>query len=185
MTISKRRTDLGDDRLKVAIAFGFGSTDAEAAAFAEKSIASAKRWKTDPEVRQVTEAVAAYLSIYKSKQVKDAVSDAVESAEARIKRMFDRSLKLTERVLAKAEEQGDSVSLDEAKYIHENIAKWAAKFVASEAPKRMQVEGSHTHTHVAVLSLPEVENIVKTRSLVAKPQALIAGEANVIDVDAN
>jgi hypothetical protein len=181
MTISRRKTELSDDRIKVAIAYGFDSTNEEAAAFGDVSPSTSKRWKTDPEIRQISEAVGAYLSIYKSKQVKDAVGDAVQSAEERIKALFTRSLRLTERVLQKAEEQGDAVSLDEAKYIHENIAKWAAKFAASEAPKRMQVEGSHTHTHVAVLSLPEVENIVKTRQIVSRPA--ITGD--VIDVDAN
>lgn len=178
-----RRKGLEDDRLKVAIAYGLGFTNPEAAEFGGVSESTAKRWKTDDLTRWVSNAVAAGLSIYKSRQVKNAVDEAVESAEDRIGRLFDRSLRFAERILQKAESKGDEIEIEEAKYIYENIAKWAAKYKVSEAPKRMEFEGKQTHTHVHVLSLAEAGNIWERRKQIESVgRPLIAGESNVIDV---
>lgn len=184
MTISRRRTDLSDDRLKAAIAYGFDATNEEAASFAQVSDSSVKRWKTDPEIKQISEAVAAFKSIYESKRLKDAVTDAVESAEERIKRLFDRSLRLSEKALQKAEAEGDEITYEKLVQIHENFTKWASKYAASEAPKRMQFEGSVQHSHVHVIGLSEARNVLETARIIdsAVGRPLIAGESNVIDV---
>lgn len=185
MSIDKRRKDLDPDRLKVAIAFGFGFSNNAAAEFGGVSESSAKRWKTDPEIVNVTEAVAACKSLWQSKNVKNAVSSAVESAEERIGRIFDRATRLTEAAVKKVEEMGDNASLEQLMEMHKQITTWAAKYRVSEAPKRMQLEGSQTHTHVHVLSLAEAGEIWARRKeiqTIGRPQ--IAGATNVIDVNA-
>lgn len=183
MTIDKRRKDLDDDRLKIGIAFGFGFSNPEAGSFAEVSESTAKRVKTNPEIVRVTEAVASALSIYKSKQLKNAVTEAVGSAEDRIKRLFDRSLRLSERALERAEEQGDQISYEQLVEIHETFTKWASKYTVSEAPKRMEFEGKQTTTHVHVLSLAEAGNIWERRKQIQSGRSLVEGEPNVIDVN--
>lgn len=68
-------------------------------------------------------------------------------AQERIKAVFDRALTITERLIEKAESLGDDLTLAEAMDIHKNLTQWAAKFVASEAPKRLQVESEHVEVH--------------------------------------
>jgi len=184
LSIDQRRKDLGEDRLKVAIGYGFGFSNAAAAEFGGVSESSAKRWKTDPEIVNVTEAVAACLSLWRSKQVKTAVAEAVDNAEERIGRIFDRATRLTERAVKKVEDMGDNATLEMLMDMHKQITTWAAKYRVSEAPKRMQLEGSQTHTHVHVLSLAEAGQIWERKKQIETiGRPLLAGAPNVIDVN--
>jgi predicted transcriptional regulator len=64
------------------------------------------------------------------------VEEIVRPAEERIKSFFDRSFRLSERALARAEAEGDK-----------DFTQWSAKFSASEAPKRLEVDGGVEYVH--------------------------------------
>lgn len=182
MTVSRRRADLDDDRLKAAVAFGFGLTNEKTAEFAGVSVSTIKRWKDDPEIKRVGSVIDACQTVAKSLAIKDSVSDVVSSAEDRIKAVFDRSLKLTERAIKNAEDAGNDLSLAELMEIHNKITIWASKYAASEAPKRMQYEGSVQHAHVHVVGFAEARRMLETAKEIdsAIGQHLIAGDAEVI-----
>lgn len=167
--------------MRAAIALGLGFTNEEAAKFAGKSIDVVKRYKTDPPVQTVIAHVEAAVAIGRSKSIGEAVSDASEAAEDRIKRLFDRTFKLTERLVQKAEELGEDATAADLMDIHKNITMWASKFAASEAPKRFDVNSKSTQLHVHVFSLAEAGNLLATKKELAslQPKALIA-EATVI-----
>ncbi len=172
--------------MRAAIGLGMGFTNDEAAKFAGKSVDVVKRYKTDPPVQKVIAHVEAAVAIQRSKSIGEAVAGASEAAEDRIKRLFDRTFKLTERLVKQAEDAGDALTLAELMDIHKNITVWASKFAASEAPKRFDVNSKSTQLHVHVLSLSEAGNLLRTRQELQslQPKALIA-EANVIDVVAD
>jgi DNA-binding CsgD family transcriptional regulator len=75
------------------------------------------------------------------------VADVVGTAEERIKGLFDKAFRLTERAIQKAEDKGDDIELSELMEIHNRITVWASKFAASEAPKRLEVNGSVEQVH--------------------------------------
>lgn len=75
---------------------------------------------------------------------------ANDNAEERIKALFGRAFAMTEKVIERAEQQGDAVSLETAMEIHQKITIWASKFVAQEAAKRVEVTGAVLHGHVAL-----------------------------------
>lgn len=184
--INRDRLGLTDDRLKAAVAFGFGATQEEAAEFCGKSVSTAKRHKEDPVLKQISEAIAAYKSIQESKQVKSAVSEAIESAEERIKRLFDKATRLTERAVQKVEDKGDEATVEELMEMHKQITVWASKYTASEAPKRLQVEGSVQHEHKHFLPYSEVKRAILVGKEIDENfgRPLIAGESDVIDAEA-
>lgn len=183
MSIDGRRKDLDDDRLKTGIAFGFNASQEDTAEFAGKSLSTVKRWKTDPEIIRVSEAVAAYKSIDASKRVKNAVTEAVGNAEDRIRRIFDRATRLTERAVERVEALGDNATIEELMEMHKQITVWASKYAASEAPKRISVEGTMEHTFKAAISLADAENLLIARKQLHNiGPKLIAGESDVIDL---
>jgi len=75
------------------------------------------------------------------------VTLVAEKAELRIKRMFDRAFAITERLIKKAEDLGDKITIEQAMEIHSKITVWASKFTASEAPKRSDQTTTHTEIH--------------------------------------
>lgn len=179
MSIDKRRKDLDDDRLRAAVAFGFDLIAEKAAEFAGVSLSTVKRWKSDPEMLAVSEAVRACHSVSRSRDLESAATEVLTDNTSRMKSVLDRALKQTERALTLIENEG-SPDFQQLLAVHQNFTMWATKFFVSEAPKRLQMEGSHTHTHVHVISLAEAANHHATKQLVSVP--LIAGVADVIDV---
>jgi predicted transcriptional regulator len=75
------------------------------------------------------------------------VEEIVRPAEERIKSFFDRSFRLSERALQRAEEAGDDIDIKSLMAIHKDFTQWSAKFSASEAPKRLEVGGGVEHVH--------------------------------------
>jgi DNA-binding CsgD family transcriptional regulator len=75
------------------------------------------------------------------------VEEIVRPAEERIKSFFDRSFRLSERALARAEAEGDNIDIKSLMAIHKDFTQWSAKFSASEAPKRLEVDGGVEHVH--------------------------------------
>lgn len=147
----KIRHEIGDEHLSVAIGRAFGFTHDETAEFSGVSRSSARRFE-DPRERDtafqaVFSRVAAALSLYKSRAVTDAVSTVVGTAEQRIARLFDDVFLLTERLVRRAKLAGDEISMKDLLVIHNEITKWAARYVASEAPKRLELTSEHTETH--------------------------------------
>lgn len=187
MTIDKHRHDLEDDRLRVAAAIGFGLTIEKTAEFAGVSGSTVKRWKDDPEIKGVAAIVSAGLSVWRALNVDSELANINETAEKRIKRLFDRSFLLSEQALKRAEMDGDKVTLEQLMAIHENFTKWAAKYAASEAPKRLDVNQTTTKTVYHVVGLADAENILSTQKQLQQiaPKALIAGGQPVIDVIAD
>lgn len=102
---------------------------------------------------------------------------ANKTIETRIKDLLDRSFTLTEKAIEKAEALGDDATLPQLIEIHENFTKWATKFVTSEAPKRLALEGQvdHVHTHQISGAL-----MARLDRLEAERRPAITGE--VIDV---
>lgn len=94
-------------------------------------------------LRTFTEARAEQIVAKRVGKISTSVSN-----EERIGQLFGRALALSERLLSKAEEKGDDITLDELSEIHKTFTQWAAKYAASEAPKRIQVGGQVEHVHV-------------------------------------
>lgn len=103
------------------------------------------------------------------------VAEVVEEAQTRIKRMFDRSFLLSEKLLERAEELGDEASIEQLMEIHKNMTMWAAKFAASEAPKRLKVEGGATIEHIHVMSFAEARNAITAKAEIERiyPKGLL------------
>jgi hypothetical protein len=82
-----------------------------------------------------------------------------EQAVEQIRSVFERSIALTNGLIDRVMEaqqvrcescgQGE-VSIDQLIEIHKSLTTWAAKFTASEAPKRLKLEGGTTTTHVII-----------------------------------
>lgn len=106
------------------------------------------------------------------------VTLVTEKAETRIKNIFDRSFRITEKLIDKAEKLGDNITVKEAMAIHENITVWASKFVASEAPKRF--DGTMTHTEVHRL---DDETIDRLDSFMSKHARLFEAQVPAIKGD--
>lgn len=189
MSPIKRRNDLGDDRLRVAIGYGFDFTNEKTAEFAGVSESTAKRWKQDPDILAIVGHVAAARALSGAFGVDASVGKLAERAEDRIKAVFDRSLRLTERLLQQAEmasEQPGEGVLPLLMEIHKNITVWAGKFAASEAPKRVEMKGSIDHAHIhATIPLADAENIFEARRAIksVEGQALIAGSTAVTEAE--
>lgn len=115
-----------------------------------------------------------------ARRVQATVEKELISAEARLKRLFDRSFCITEKVLDKAEAAGDNITIQEAMDIHKSITQWAAKFAASEAPKRLSVEGTVNHDHRAVPShiFDAIDSVLREQR--ALPPAIEVQEAEVV-----
>lgn len=109
-------------------------------------------------------------------------------AEDRIKAVFDRSFRITERLIDKAEEMGDEITVEQAMEIHKNITMWAAKFAASEAPKRVEVKGAFDHKHQVVIHDETVAALAflndhMTSKVLPHSNLPALPEAQVIDVE--
>ena len=66
--------------------------------------------------------------------------------------------------------------------IHNKITVWASKYAASEAPKRVQFDGSVQHAHIHVVGFAEARHMLDTAREIdsAIGQRLIEGDADVI-----
>lgn len=106
-------------------------------------------------------------------------ADMVATAHDRISGIFDKSFRLTERLIQKAEAEGDDVSLDRLMEIHKNITVWSSKFIVSEAPKRLQMEGNVEHSHRMVSD----DTIQRLTTFMAKHQALLTAPADAIEAE--
>jgi hypothetical protein len=74
-------------------------------------------------------------------------AEDTQKAESRITEVFARSLRLTEKLLDRAEREGDKASEKLLFRVHNDITKWAGTYAASTAPKRIQLTGEVHHTH--------------------------------------
>lgn len=74
-------------------------------------------------------------------------AEDTQKAEARITEVFARALRLSEKLLDKAEKLGDAASEKLLFKIHNDFTKWASNYAASAAPKRIQLSGEVHHTH--------------------------------------
>lgn len=102
-----------------------------------KKFADFNRWKDF--------AAAALAAVVESRVKRE---DSAMAAEVRIAEIHLRALKITEKLVERAEGKGDNISLKEAWKIHDSITKWSAQFAASQAPKRVQLLGEVKHTHI-------------------------------------
>ncbi len=177
---------LSGEQIRAAVARGLGFSHAKVAEFSCVSESTVKRWQSTPEYDSLVSVVAECNAIFRSTATQETLADATKSAAERVASLFDRAFKLTEKLIAKAEQDGDSATIEDLMEIHKNITVWAAKHVVSEAPKRMQIESTNKHEHVHVFSLAEAENLLATKNELARvqPKALIA-EAIVIDTVAD
>lgn len=98
------------------------------------------------------------------------------NAEDRIKSLFDRAFRLTEKAITKAEQLGDELTLKELIQIHREFTVWSASFAASEAPKRLQVSGEIEHKHQLVPM-----SIFTALEGVMREQKLLPIEAEVVE----
>jgi hypothetical protein len=105
------------------------------------------------------------------------VEEIVKPAEDRIKSFFDRSFRLSEKALQRAEEMGDDIDPKLLVAIHKDFTVWASKFAASEAPKRLQMEGSVQHDH----RLIGEATIERLTSFMAKHDRLLPAGPEVIE----
>lgn len=105
------------------------------------------------------------------------VTEVAEVAEARIKKLFNRAFAITETLIDKAERLGDQITISEAMEIHKAITQWAAKFAASEAPRRMEFAGTVNHDHklVPTALFAALESVMREQKLL--PEVI---EAEVI-----
>lgn len=115
----------------------------------------------------------------KARAVTPVVNEVIEVAEERIKKLFNRAFAITEKVVSKAEGLGDDITLAQALEIHKSLTQWAAKFAASEAPRRVQLEGKVQHNHVQVPAalFAALEGVMREQKLLP-PDVL---DAEVVD----
>jgi hypothetical protein len=134
-----------DQRLGICI--GLGLTAEAAAEFCDVSRATYyNRTAKDPATFSRWRDFAAKL---REKAIAPAIkkAEAVATNEERMSSVFLRALTLSEKRLERAEQLGEEISDEELRAIHKDFTKWAAPWAASQAPKRIQVNGEVVHTH--------------------------------------
>jgi hypothetical protein len=101
---------------------------------------------------------------------------AFEDAKGRITRILAKALGASEALVDRAIESQDFSQLRDA----HNVGMWAAKFEVSEAPKRLQVEQTHTHQ----MSEELIERLKGLDRLIPQyDRLLLSAPKDVIDVD--
>jgi hypothetical protein len=85
----------------------------------------------------------------KLKAIEPAVKKAevASTNEERMSAVFLRGLSLSEKLLQKIEDKGEEATIEELRDIHKQFTRWAAPWAASQAPKRVQIEGEVVHAH--------------------------------------
>lgn len=176
------RRELSETQVKLAAAEGFGWPTTETAQFAGISYDTAREYNKLPTVRAIASAVAACKSIDSTRHLTAHLEHAKAKAEDRIQSFFDRSFRLSEKALAHAEKlisdaeaEGKETDLKLLLALHKDFTQWAAKFSASEAPKRVEVGGEVEHRHV--ISLEEAKQLIR-----ADQEMRAITQGNVIDV---
>lgn len=164
---------------RIAICFGLGmkqNETADALGVIRQTVAAHIE-----ENQQFFDLIIPFVKALDTSRASKNVSLVAEKAETRIKRMFDRSFRITERLIEKAEKLGDDITIKEAMEIHDKITVWSSKFAASEAPKRF--DGTTTHTEIHKLdddTITRLDSFMSKHSRFFGPQtAEIKGE--VID----
>jgi hypothetical protein len=131
---------------KLGIALGTGMSVEAAATFLDCSPGTVRNHLDSINrayIMGIKAETEAALAVTASKKV----TDVLKPAEERIKSFFDRSFRLSEKALERAEAMGEEIDLRALMAIHKDFTTWSAKFSASEAPKRLEVNGSVEQVH--------------------------------------
>ena len=176
------KSSFSDRDLKIAACLALDFTVERTADVVESSISTVKRTKGDSNVARVE---AIFRTVLAQSEAKQAES-ASKSASERISTIVDDGLAVVERAVARAKAKGDEIELREVLAVKKAVTDFL-EYQMSKAPKRVQVDGSHTHTNIhAVLSAEDVKTLMESvRITQAATKGLIGGDADVIDVDAN
>jgi hypothetical protein len=160
---------LDEKRLRIGVALGMGNTPHNVGELAGITDRTVDHWKKDPEVQWVQQIVAEIHSCSRAAMVQ---REAISASE-RIKWVFDRSFAITERAIDRVEALGDEAKHADLMEIHKSITMWAAKFVVSEAPKRLEVDSKSEVTYQHVVSLSEANNMLARREEVFRVRPAI------------
>jgi hypothetical protein len=181
--IRPRLRTYDDTDVLAAIAHALGMSWAETASLlnvGESTLynRSAKNAPFYDKVRAFTEARIAERDARAAARTANKSSDLIASAQDRIKGLFDKAFLVSERAVHKALEDGDDITYEKALEVHKSFTTWAAKFAASEAPKRLQMEGQVNHNHRLVAD----STIQRLNAFMDKHQALLpeAVDAEVV-----
>ena len=139
---------------------------------------SAKHPAFYDKVRAFVEARLAERDAKSAARTANKSSDLIASAQDRIKGLFDKAFLVSERAVNRALEMGDDIGYEQALEVHKSFTTWAAKFAASEAPKRLEMAGRVDHQHHLVAD----STIQRLNAFMAKHQALLpeAVDAEVV-----
>ncbi len=120
----------------------------------------------------------AFVRGVKENALTNIVAARSEQAEDRIKGLFNRAFKLTEKAIERAEKDQDDLTLAELIKIHKEFTVWSASFAASQAPKRVEVKGEveHTHSLVPASVFAAIQGVMREQKLL--PEAI---EAQVVE----
>lgn len=171
---------------KLAICVGLGMTSQEAADFCGVSRQTYyNRCEALPfaEIRAFTQAAAE-----KTLALRIAATKSAQTAEEKIVSRLDSALQITDKVIAaltaddakgRCEECGrlEPAMLKELMAGQKAITQWVSKFAASEAPKRLQVEGTVVHQHEVC------DELVQRLEAVIAKETLMLGAADAIEAE--
>ena len=138
--------------LPLAIAAGAGLPVAEITSHCDVALQTYYNRLSDPDSRSYFERWKAFTSGVVEKEIARRVQkvESAQSAEQKVSAIFARALTVSERMLKRVEEAGDNATAEDLKDIHRHFTKFFAPWAASQAPKRIEMGGNVTHTHVMV-----------------------------------
>lgn len=167
--------DYFDSQIATCVGLGMNMTQAGAHLGCGPQTVS-NRIKARPEFYERAVAdVQAALAVVKAEAITDvtgAIEKRADAREAKIKAVFDRAIRLTERAIDLAEND-PNLSMTKLLEMHTTITVWASKFSATEAPKRLQMEGGATIRHEHYIP----REVFDALDVVMREQRLIAADA--------
>lgn len=149
-----------DLEIRLGIAVALGLTIAEACDLCDVTSGTYyKRTENSPDFEKYR--AFTVLASQKSFAKQVAKVATAQTAEEKIVSRLDGSLKITDKIIKHLTEDEDYGRCAECKRIAPDIIKellagqkaitqWIGKYAASEAPKRLQINGTVTHEHVAI-----------------------------------
>lgn len=167
-------SSFSDLDIKIGVARALGLSNEKTAEVADCSISTVKRRIVEPDIKRLEALARTILTLADANKA----SAVVATAQERVSALFDRAFLITERLIQKAEDLGDLITLEQAMDIHKNLTVWAGKHVVSEAPKRLEVDQKHEVTHRMVPStiFAALENVMREQR--ALPEAI---EAEIVE----
>jgi hypothetical protein len=150
--VSKTLAELEEKILPLAIAAGAGLPVSEITSHCDVALQTYYNRLSDPDSKSYFEKWKGFTAGVLEKEIARRVQkvESAQSAEQRVSAIFARALTVSERMLSRVENAGDEAEMDDLRRIHKDFTKFFAPWAASQAPKRIEMGGNVTHTHVLV-----------------------------------